>query len=178
MKLTLPLLIGAALALAPPAAERPDAVASLTLPESSLQLRVAWRQLPPDLAVFSEGEGLSAGDLKRLQVASLLAQGASLQSDAFLRVGDRVLEPGRYGLFFTVGVGGRMNFALVDGADVVPLSSEPLEFGWASERLLLQLQWISRHEARLIWQLGRNGGSFRLVLGTRDAEPPFLLDER
>ena len=146
MKLLLPLLLAAGLLAppAPPASTTPECTATLTLPDSALQLSAHWRQVPRDVAAYSEGTGLDAMGLKALRVRCVLAQGAQLRSDVQLNAGDAVLPAGNRPIGFTVAPGGAPHFFAVTGETAVDLPSEAVEPGFDSPTLLLQWIWIDR----------------------------------
>jgi hypothetical protein len=152
-----------------PADDAPDCSLSLTLPQTSLGLRLDYRQVGPDLSRFREPQGADAADVSALRVKAHLALGSSLQSDVWLTVGERTLRPGRHPLGFTLGSDEAMHLFLVDGNEAFPLSGELRAADFESPRLLLQLQYVSRDEARLQWHWKKAAGSIRLGLGTLEA---------
>src|SRR5262249_4258410 len=144
MKLLLPLLLAAGL-LAPPAptaSTAPECTATLTLPDSALQLSAHWRQVPRGVAAYSEGTGLDGLGLKALRVRCVLSQGAQLRSDVELRSGDIVLPSGNRPIGFTIAAGGAPHFFAVTGESAVDLPSEAVEPGFESATLLLQWVWV------------------------------------
>jgi len=161
MKLLLPLLLAAGLLAppAPPASATPECTATLTLPDSALQLSAHWRQVPRDVAAYSEGTGLDAMGLKALRVRCVLAQGAQLRSDVQLNAGDAVLPAGNRPIGFTVAPGGAPHFFAVTGETAVDLPSEAVEPGFDSPTLLLQWIWIDRTQVRLHWHIGDRAGA-------------------
>jgi len=161
MKLLLPLLLAAGLLAppAPPASTTPECTATLTLPDSALQLSAHWRQVPRDVAAYSEGTGLDAMGLKALRVRCVLAQGAQLRSDVQLNAGDAVLPAGNRPIGFTVAPGGAPHFFAVTGETAVDLPSEAVEPGFDSPTLLLQWIWIDRTQVRLHWHIGDRAGA-------------------
>jgi len=169
----------AALALAPaqaapaataaPVDKAPDCSVALTLPDTGLGLRLDYRQVGPDLSRFREPPGASRADVDKLRVMAHLALGASLSGDVWITVGDRALKPGRHPLGFTLGDDEAMHLFLVDGNESVPIAGEPLVPGFESPRLLLQLRFVSRGEARLDWHWKKAAGSIALRLGTPEA---------
>jgi len=161
MKLLLPLLLAAGL-LAPPAPlapTPPECTATLTLPDSALQLTAHWRQVPRDVAAYSEGTGLDAMGRKALRVRCVLSQGAQLRSDVQLSAGDVVLPSGSRPIGFTVGPGGAPHFFAVTGESAVDLPSEAVEPGFESATLLLQWVWVDRTQVRLHWHIGDRAGA-------------------
>jgi hypothetical protein len=178
VKILIALLTALALPTAPappspaqgaPADEAPDCSVELTLPQTALDLRLDYRQVGPDLSRFREPEGATAADVDKLRVLAHLALGASLSSDVWLTIGDRTLKPGKRPLGFTLGHDEAMHLFLVDGSQAFPLVSEFVEPGFESPRLLLQLRYVSRSEARLLWHWKKAAGSIRLGLGTPEA---------
>jgi len=154
--------------------EAPASAVSLTLPQSTQTLRLEYRQVGPDLSPYRETAGLDAAGLKALQVQSLLSQGGLLQSDVWLKLGDRALRPGRRPLGFTVGEHGSMHLFVVDGLEAISLASQPLEPGWSSPRFALQWHYVDRSEARLVWHVGEYAGAVHVGLGTDESpdSPP------
>jgi len=153
-------------AQAAPAGEAPACSLELTLPQTALELRLEYRQVGPDLSRFREAAGATEAEVRKLQVMTHLALGSSLSSDLWLTVGDRPLKPGRRPLGFTLGADDAMHLFLVDGTEVVPIAGESFDPGFESPRLLLQLRYVSRGEARLLWHWKMAAGSIRLGLGT------------
>jgi hypothetical protein len=84
-------------------------------------------------------------------------------------VGGRALKPGKRPLGFTLGHDESMHLFVVDGKEAVPLAGEFFEPGFESPRLLLQLRYVSRVEARLLWHWKKAAGSIPLGLGTPEA---------
>jgi len=152
-----------------PADEVPGASVELTLPQTALELRLDYRQVGPDLSRFREPEGATAADVDKLRVLAHLALGATLSSDVWLTVGGRALKPGKRPLGFTLGHDESMHLFVVDGKEAVPLAGEFFEPGFESPRLLLQLRYVSRGEARLLWHWKKGAGSIPLGLGTPEA---------
>lgn len=174
MKLLVPLLIAASLVAPGPPISAPECTASLTLPDSSQQLALRWRQVGGDLSPFTEPTGVDAAGLHALRVQCLLAQGGQLRSDVPLRAGDAVLAPGARPLGFTISAaGGQPRFFVVDGETSVDLVSEAVEPGFVSPGLLLQWVWVDRGNVRLHWHLGDRAGAvdFRVGTETRPAPP-------
>lgn len=147
------------------AAVAPRSAVSLSMPGSGLDLSISYRQIGTDLRPFLEGSGLDQRGLHTLRVSALLAQGGMLVTDMELYVGETLLPPGRYPVGFTVGAGEAMNFFLVHGTEVIALGSDALKPGWSSDRLLLQLQYVTRNETRLIWHVGARAGRITLHPG-------------
>ena len=58
---------------------------------------------------------------------------------------------------------------LVEGTEAHPILGDVRAAGFESPRLLLQLQYVSRDEARLLWHWKKAAGSIRLGLGTQEA---------
>ena len=156
-------------AQAAPADEAPECAVELTLPQTALGLRLEYRQVAPDLSRFREPPGATEVALRKLRVIAHLALGSSLASDVWLTVADRPLKPGRRPLGFTLGADDAMHLFLVDGTEAVPIAGEPFDPGFESPRLLLQLRYVSRGEARLLWHWKQAAGSIRLGLGTPEA---------
>ena len=178
MKILIALLTALALPTAPapappaqgaPAGEAPECSVALTLPDGSLDLRLDYRQVGPDLSRFREPEGATAADVDKLRVLTHLALGAGLSSDVWLTIGDRTFKPGKRPFGFTLGRDEAMHLFLVDGKEAVPLVSDFFDPGFESPRLLLQLRYVSSSEARLLWHWKKAGGSIRLGLGTLEA---------
>jgi hypothetical protein len=161
MKLLLPLLLAAGLLAppAPPASPAPECTATLTLPDSALQLSTHWRQVARDVAAFSEGTGLDAMGLKALRVRAVLVQGATLRSDVQLSTGDVVLPAGNRPIGFTVGPGGAPHFFAVTGESAVDLPSQEIKAGFDSPTLLLQWVWVDRTQVWLQWHIGDRAGA-------------------
>ncbi|MHC4845186.1 MAG: hypothetical protein ACYTCU_03390 [Planctomycetota bacterium] len=160
-------------AAAPAAA--PASAISLSMPGSGLDLSISYRQIDTDLRPFLEGSGLDERDLHKLRVAAILAQGGKLATDMELRVGETLLPPGRYALGFTVGAGEAMNFFLAHGNEISLLAGEAIEPGWTSERLLLQLVYVTRNETHLLWHVGSRAG--RITLHPGGVERDEAADE-
>lgn len=156
-----------------PADDAPDCSVALTLPQSGLDLHLDYRQVGPDLSKFREPQGASESDVKQLRIQAHLALGSSLASDVWLTIGDRQLKPGKHPLGFTLSHDDTMHLFLVDGTEAFPLSGETFAPGFESPRLVLQMQYVSRNEARLLWHWKKAAGSIRLGLGTPDAAAPF-----
>ena len=181
MKLLLPLLLAATLAPPPPVAAAPECSATLTLPDSALQLSVRWRQVSHDVQPYSEGSGLDALGLKALRVRSLMAQGAELRSDVELGTGDVALPTGRRPIGFTVAPGGAPRFFAVTGEQAVDLPSQAVEPGFVAPTLLMQWIWVDRSQAKLHWHLGDRAGEIVFRVGLpgpkRDGEAPVAPEE-
>lgn len=175
MKILLALLTALLLPPAPrpaqaaPADEAPECSVELTLPQTALELRLEYRQVGPDLSRYREPPGATEVELRKLRVMAHLALGSSLASDVWLTVADRPLKPGRRPLGFTLGADDAMHLFLVDGTEAVPIAGESFDPGFETQRLLLQLRYVSRGEARLVWHWKRAAGSIRLGLGTPEA---------
>lgn len=171
MKILLALLT--ALALLParglPEDEPPACTVSLTLPESALDLRLEYRQVGPDLSRFREPSSATGMEVQKLRVLSHLAQGSSLSSDVWLTVGDVTLRPGRHPLGFTLGADEAMHLFIVDGTQAFPITGEIRAAAFESPLLSMQLLYVSRDEARLLWTWKRSAGSIRLGLGTQES---------
>jgi hypothetical protein len=164
VKLIIPLMLAAVAGAAAPTNDAPACVSALTLPDSALDLRLEYRQVSSDLA------------LRRLQVATLLALNGHLDTDLYVRIGEHVLPPGRHPFGFTVGVGGGMRFFVVSGTEALPLAFQSIEPGWESPRLSLQLHYVDRGEALLVWHLGAHGGRATVHLGS-DRAPEHAPDD-
>ena len=183
MKILLVLLVALALPPAPaaPAASpaqgapsaaaegAPDCSVSLTLPATALALHLDYRQVGPDLSKFREPPGATAAEVNKLRVMTHLALGSSLSSDVWFTVGERALKPGRHPLGFTLGDDEAMHLFLVEGNEAFPIAGEMLVPGFESPRLLMQLRFVSRGEARLDWHWKKAAGSIALRLGTPEA---------
>ncbi|HZL99025.1 MAG TPA: hypothetical protein VFD43_02135 [Planctomycetota bacterium] len=177
----LPLVLLAALALPPAAAppapllapgapveDSPACSVSLLLPDTALDLRLEYRQVGPDLSRYREPAGATAADVDKLRVLTHLALGGTLSSDVWISAGGHALAPGRRPLGFTLGADEAMHLFLVDGTQAVPIAGEAFAPGFESPRLLLQLRYVSRGEARLDWHWKKAAGSIALRLGTTE----------
>ncbi len=142
-----------------------EARASLRLPDTDLDLELAWRQIGPDLGRYVEPPEVDARGLHALRVQTLLALGGSLQTDVTVRAGEHRFGKGRYPMGFTVNQSGRPVFFLVDGTVAVTLPSEELVPGWTAPSMLLQLVLVGPQEARLVWHHGDQAGAIELRLG-------------
>ena len=171
MKLLVPLLIAASLAAPGPPPVAPECTASLTLPDSSQQLALRWRQVGGDLSPFTEPSGVDAAGLHALRVQCLLAQGGQLRSDVPLRAGDVALAPAARPLGFTITTGGAPRFFLVDGENSLDLVSQQVQPGFTSPGLLLQWVWVDRNEVQLHWHLGDHAGAIVFRVGAEPAKP-------
>ncbi|MGQ0552501.1 MAG: hypothetical protein ACT4PU_04715 [Planctomycetota bacterium] len=154
----------------------PSVQLTLTLPSSARTVRITWRQYTPELGRFLASPGIAEKDLRRLQVAAVLGQDGSLNSETSLRLGARTLPPGRYPLGFTVGAAGLPNFFVVDGQESWPVAFEEFEPSSVSPRLTMQLLFVSTHELIWEWRLGEAGGRLRLGLDWPEAAawPPTV----
>lgn len=176
--LLLPVLIAPGPLANGPLATAPQASATLTLPDTGLELTLRWRQLPRDLSPFLEPEGVDAWGLKALRVRSLLAQGAELDNDVNLRAGDTLLPPGRWKLGFTVPPGGGPRFFAVVGQEALDLPALAVEPGFDAPVLLLQWVCVDRARVQLHWHVGKRAGVVDFALGAegsagqRRAPPP------
>ena len=154
-----------ALILVAPVTEAPDVRTSLRLPHSAQDLVLEYRQIEDDLAAFVQPAGLSGHELQKLRVQALLVQQAAFSCDVEFRNDETRFGPGRRPLGFTVDPGGVVRFFLVDGRDAVPIVSEPVETDERSPRLVMNLEYVDRAEARITWRLGDRAGTIVLKLG-------------
>ncbi len=174
MKLLIPLFTLISLSLTTPlttfllgAGDEPPASATttLSLPATTLEVEVAWRQIGTDLSKWTEPMGLDEAGLHRLRVQTLLALGGQIRCKADLRFGEHRIRGGRHPFGFTVDPGGTLRFFVVEGTDALDVPSEPVEVSWAAAHLTLQLLHIGKDEVHLLWHLGEKAGRIRLRLG-------------
>lgn len=171
MKFSLPLIvplviaaITSLVALSPPP-EAPEATASLRVPETAFDLKLAWKQVDTDLSAWLIPQGATGQDIRRLQVQAVMSFGGSLDSDVDLRVDDHRFEGGRFPLSFVVEQGGALRFFMVDGTEAIELPSRSIEPSWLAPHLLMQLAWIESGEVQLLWHIGEKAGAITFKLG-------------
>jgi hypothetical protein len=157
-------LIGPLLVLIPPPTA-PGATASLRLPDTGLDIRLAWSQVETDLSAWLIPQGATGPDLRRLQVQSVMTFGGSLKSDVDLRIEGHRFKSGSFPLAFVVEQGGALRFFLVDGTEAIDLSSRSIEPGWLAPHLLMQLAYIESGEVKLLWHIGEKAGAITFNLG-------------
>ena len=148
----------------------PECQSSLTLPDSSLSVRVRFRQVGPDLSAFRMPDGADAAAAAQHRILCLFAQGSALTSDVALRAGEHVFGAGSHSFGFSVSRTGVPDFFMVDGRSSYPLPSRERPVEWPSRGLLMQWEYESRDTLHLVWKLGERAGAIEFRLGSAPAE--------
>lgn len=147
-----------------PAGPSPDTRVSLRFPETSHDVEVSYRQIEPDLSDYA----VTSGDdlaLRSKQLQATLAFGGRLTVDVPFKIRERGFAAGKRPMAFTVDGNGALRWFLVEGQDTVPIAFEPVEPGFDSPRLTMQLQFVTRSEVHLLWHLGTRAGLLTLRTG-------------
>jgi len=146
-------------------ADEPEVAMTLRIPNTKLELGLGYRQVEAaDLSRFQEPDGASEEDLQHLRVKTIFAVAGKLTADVGLRSGEQSFPAGEYDFGFTVAKGGDVNFFVVIGQRAFPLASEAVKSGINTSRLTMQLLFVSRTEAELLWQLGDKAGRIKLTM--------------